>query len=219
MKKSEINNLKDKDLQLRYYLGGLKLMESDKCYYWCCDINCSCEKVPDDERLIEIKKFIEKHSLTNEGFIKLSYNFLRGGIMKYKGTYTPFFIELDNVLEPYNFIHKNSREIPDNDFRENELEILAEESVVKDYCAKYQLDITDFISFGKTSLNYRFAGLEVKQQKEAITLDLCDIVDGYGLSLPIDQVKAYRKAYNIFQMSVSNIQSPKTLYKKLGKKM
>ncbi len=201
MKKSEITELENKDLQLRYYLGGLQLISNGDqlCDYWTCDINCSCKEVPDDERIIEIKKFIDKHKLTNERFIKLSYNFLTGGIMKYNGEYTPLFIELGNVLMPYNFIHKNSREIPDNDFREKELESIANESVVKEYCTKYQLDITDFISLAKTSLNFRFILLQVKKQSDDFLQELYNIIDSYGLYLTREQVKAYREAYETNQ--------------------
>lgn len=114
MKKSDINKLEDKDLQLRYYLGGLQLINNGEqlCDYWTCDINCSCSEVHDDERLLEVKSFIEKHCLTNERFIKLSYGLLTGAIMKYKGMYSPLFTELEKVLELYNFIHTKKKKYP-----------------------------------------------------------------------------------------------------------
>lgn len=199
MKKSEINSLDDKDLQLRYYLGGLKRIrdgENQSCSYWACDINCSCSEVPDDERLIEVKNFIKKHNITNERFIKLSYWHLAGAVMKYKGSCSPLFLELENALKPYNFTHTNRVEIPDNDFREKELETVVNNSAVKVYCAKYELDPTDFISLAKTSLNYQIYPLQVaKNPNDAFLNELYDIIDSYGLYISREQIQKYREAY------------------------
>jgi len=199
MKKSEINRLDDKDLQLRYYLGGLKMIsdgENHLCNYWTCDINCSCSEVPNDERLIEVKNFIKKHNITNERFLKLSYWYLVGAVMKYKGSCSPLFLELENVLKPYNFTHTDYGEIPDNDFREKELETIVNESAVKVYCTKYGLDPTDFISLAKTSLNYRFYLLQVaKNPNDTFSNELYDIIDSYGLYISREQIREYREAY------------------------
>ena len=75
--------------------------------------------------------------------------------MKYKGVYSPLFVELEKVISPYNFTHTKHGEVPDSDFREKELESIVNDSLVKDYCSKYNLNVTDFISLAKTSTNSR----------------------------------------------------------------
>ena len=116
--------------------------------------------------------------------------------MKYKEMNSPLFIELEKVLEPYSFIHTKKREIPDNDFREKELENIANESIVKEYCAKYQLDVTDFLSLAKTSLNFKFTVLQVaKNSNDTFTSELFDIIDSYGLYVSREQIEEYREEY------------------------
>ncbi len=197
MKKSEINELDDNDLQLRYYLGGLtKEGENQLCDYWRCSIDCSCSTVPDDERLVEVKNFINTHNLTNECFLRLSYCFLKGCIMKYKGTYSPFFIELEKVIKPYNFVYTKSFEIPDSDFREKELENIVNDPIVKEYCSKYQLTVTDFIILAKTSINYNFYGVKTKKNPDGIRTyelhELNNIIDSYGLYVSRAYIEEYR---------------------------
>lgn len=203
MKKTEINELEDKDLQLRYYLGGLKLINDGKeqlCNYWMCNINCSCSNVPDDEKFISVKNFINKHNITNERFIKLSYWFLTGAIMKYKGMYSPLFIELEKVIEPFGFTHNKYGEIPDNDFREKELENIVNDFSVKEYCSKYQLDVTDFIILAKMSINYHFHRLQVAENPDdTFSHELCNIINNYGLYVPREYIEEYRKEFKNHQ--------------------
>ena len=61
MKKAKIKGLEDKDLQLRYFLGGLKVIY--QCTYWACNINCSCDPVLDDEN------FKKNHLFNNSACI------------------------------------------------------------------------------------------------------------------------------------------------------
>ena len=203
MRKSAINKLNDKDLQLRYYLGGLKLISDGKnqlCHYWTCDTDCSCSAVPNDERIVEVKKFINKHNITNERFIKLSYCFLIGAVMKYKGMYSPLFIELEKVVEPFHFTHEKYGEIPDNDFREKELENIVNDLSVKEYCSKYQLDVTDFITLAKMSINYQLRRLQVaKNPDDVFSNELYDIINNHGLYVPREYIKEYRKEYKKHQ--------------------
>ncbi len=214
MKKSKINSLDDKDLQLRYYLGGLQLINDGKeqlCHYWTCDIDCSCTAVCDDEKLTEVKKFISKHNLTNERFIKLSYCLLTNSVMKYKGKYSPFFIELERVIEPFGFIHTTNEEIQDNDFREKELENIVKEPAVKKYCSKYQLDEIDFIVLAKMSINYRFYILQVaKNPNDVFAKELCDIIGSHDLYVS----REYIKDYNNSQKTTSLLIETKIAQKK-----
>lgn len=195
MKKSEINKLDDKDLQLRYYLGGLKLIndgENTLCNYWTCDIDCSCTAVANDEKFVEVKKFINKHNLTNERFIRLSYCLLMNSVIKYKGKYSPFFTELENVIEPYNFTHTRSNNKQDNDFREKELENIANEPIVRKYCSKYQLDTIDFIVLAKMSINYRFYNLQIaKNPNDTFSKELVEIINSHNLYVSRECIKEY----------------------------
>ena len=75
------------------------MTNNEYCHYWICGLNCSCNIVPNDERLDAVKNFIKKHNITNERFLKLSYNFLIGAIMKYHGNYSQLFLELEKILK------------------------------------------------------------------------------------------------------------------------
>ena len=201
MKKSEITKLVDKDLQLRYYLGGLKqsyfggiFNDKTACNYWRCDINCSCSAVPDDERLLEVKRFISGHGFTNERFLKLSCAFLENDIMKYKGKYSPLFIELDGILKSYDFVHNPYSKIIDNDFREKELGSIIDESIVSEYCSKYQIDITDFISLAKTSINFNIPKIDVEKNDTFID-ELYDIIRSYNFYVSREQIEQYGEEY------------------------
>lgn len=166
-RKSEVKTLIDKDLQLRYYIGGLQdTINNESCSYWLCDIDCSCKKVPNDERLEDVKNFIKKHNITNERFLRLSYNYLIGAIMKYPLSYSHLFNELKDILKPYELVQTNKKEIPNSDFREKELEqiissVSEPNSMVESFIKKYALTFEDFISLAKTSLNYNIYRLDV----------------------------------------------------------
>ena len=114
MEKAKIRNLEDKDLQLRYFLGGLKIISTGgyQCTYWTCNINCSCEPVLDDDNFKKIIDFRDKHNFENERVTKLIYNYLIGAVMKYKESYTPLFEELGKIIKPYTLIDLNL--IPSN---------------------------------------------------------------------------------------------------------
>ena len=201
MKKSEINKLEDKNLQLRYYLGGLQLIsngDDQLCSYWRCGINCSCSMVSDDERLLKVKEFINKHGITNEGFIKLSYAFLTGYIMKYKEMNSPLFEELNIILDSYGFIHTKSGEIPDNDFREKELESIVNEAIVKEYLNKYKIEVADFISLAKTSLNLNFPTIYVaKNLDDTFASELRSIIDDHNFYVSREEIEEYREEFKI----------------------
>lgn len=199
MKKSEVKKLKDNDLQLRYFLGGLQTMLNvDTCHYWLCDIDCSCNIVPEDDRLDNVKRFIKNHNITNERFLKLSYNYLIGAVMKYKGKYSRLFIELEEVLKPYQFNQIYKHTIPDNDFREKELEDIVFNSndlYVKEYIKKYNLTEEDFIVLAKTSLNHNVYGLRLSNMEDTFMVEITDFTHHHGLNVTKEFIERYRKEY------------------------
>lgn len=200
MKKEAVTKLQDKDLQLRYFLGGLHTSTHNVyCNYWRCDINCSCNIVPDDERLNDVKSFIKNHNITNERFIKLSYNFLTGAIMKYHGNYSQLFLKLEEVLKPYGFNKLNGNEIPDNNFKEEELEKLINSSndsdtIIGNFIKKYNLTSEDFIILSKTILNYNIHGLQLSNPEDTFITEIKDIIDYYNLSVSKEDIQEYIKA-------------------------
>lgn len=223
MRKSEIRKLEDKDLQLRYFLSGLRKIkdgEESLCNFWACDINCSCEAFPEDERLIAVKKFIEKHNMTNERFLKLAYNYLIGAVMKYKGEYSPFFLELEEVIQPYQFIRTNRGKIQDNDFMEKELEELVintydSNSVVWDFIYKYNLTGIDFIVFAKVALNHNVYGLfGVTNPEDTFFTELKDIIDSYKLNIEYEYNEKEKN-----NLLVSEIRTLQKQYLELMKKL
>ena len=202
MRKNEIIKLEDKDLQLRYFLGGLKLSnDGHLCHYWTCDINCSCTPVLDDNNFKEVKDFVKKHHLTNERFLHLTHNYLKAAIMKYNGEYSPFFKELENLLKPYNFLHTNKGEIPDSDYGVKELENLLENKSINNniyyILNKYKFTPEDFICFAKTSINYNYYSLEyISCNNDEFGLDIKSIIEKNGLKVPREYIKKYRENYN-----------------------
>ena len=218
MKKNKINKLEDKDLQLRYYLGGLQSISNREdylCNYWGCDINCSCSMVSDDERLSKVKEFIDKHSITNERFIRLSYAFLTGYIMKYRGINSPLFEELAGILDPYCFKHTKIGEIPDNDFRERELESITSTPIVIAYLNKYKLDVADFISLAKTSLNFRLPTLYVENnQNDTFISELCSIIDKHNLYVSREIIEEYREEFKTKRENTQLVIDTKATQKK-----
>ena len=201
MKKNEIKNLDDKDLQLRYFLGGLKNINDESeniCVYWLCDIDCSCNIVADDERLDAVKNFIKKHNITNERFLKLSYNYLIGSIMKYRGTYAQLFLELEEVLKPYQFTKTNKGAIANNNFKEKELEYICSNpsnSLVGNFILKYKLTAEDFIILAKTILNHNLYGLHVSNSNDTFIIELKNILNYYKLTVSKEYIEEYRKIY------------------------
>ena len=220
MKKSQVEKLEDKDLQLMYFLGGLKdMINKENCHYWLCDIDCSCNIVPDDESLDAVKNFIKKHNITNERFIKLAYNFLIGAVMKYHGDYSQLFLELEEVLKPYQFTQSNEKKIPDNNFREEELEKLVNNAYepglfIYNFINKYNLTVEDFIILSKTILNYNFHGLSLSNLNDTFIIEIEDIINHYNLSIPKEYIQEYIKADEEKQETTKLIIETKTLQKK-----
>lgn len=219
MKKAEVKKLEDKDLQLRYFLGGLQSMATNEhCHYWKCDINCSCDIVPDDKRLDAVKTFIKNHNINNERFLKLSCHFLFGAIMKYHGNYSQLFLELKEVLKPYQFPQSNKKEIPDNNFREKELEKLVHssnepDSIVGNFIKKYNLTAEDFIVLSKTFINYNMFYLNFKANDTFMT-EIEDIINHYNLIIPKEYIEEYIKTSQDKQKNAELLIETKSVQKK-----
>ena len=112
----EIIKLEDKDLQLRYILGGLYPHGGMNCSkYWGCDIKCSTKPVEDDDRFKKVKNFIIKHNISNATFLRLTRTYLSNSYMTYDLECGNLIRELDNAISGYNFAHTNDK-IDDNDF-------------------------------------------------------------------------------------------------------
>ena len=155
----DILTLKDKELQLQYMLGGLKSRGNYNCNnFWNCDINCSTFPVKKDKRLLNIEKFIRKHNISNETFLRITRTFLLGKIQTYNSYEGEFIQQLDKLLEGYNFFHKKNLKIDEPTILDTELIKL----LIKDGCCKktklfnfskqYSLTATDFVVLAKTSI-------------------------------------------------------------------
>lgn len=159
----EIIKLEDKDLQLRYVLGGIYPHGGLNCdKYWGCDIRCSTSPVSTDENYEKVKIFITKHNISNSTFIRLAGSYLFGTFNSYKGDWGTLIPELDRTIMGYNFTHTNYERIPENDLKEQELlELIEREATVEgtnlnNLLTKYSLTPIDFIILAKTSINYQF---------------------------------------------------------------
>lgn len=197
----EIKKLEDKELQLRYLLGGLNSSEKTECKYnnfWGCDIRCSCTPIPNDDRLIKIKKFIEKHNISNETFMRLVLSYLKGYIVKYNSEYGELILELDRVLMDYKFKHSDVGKVIENDLKEKELLELIEKyrqvegSLLNNFLKKYSLTPTDFMVLAKTSLNYNFTVIRGFKIKD-LPIDLREILREFDIYQSWEYVKEYRK--------------------------
>lgn len=140
--------------------------------------------------------------------------------MKYNGMYSQLFLELEEVLKPYNFIRTNKGQIPDNTFREKELEKLVinaydSDSIVRDYIRKYNLTVEDFIILAKTSLNHNIYGLHVSNSDDTFTNEIVEITHKYGLNVTRDYILKYREEYKNKQESAELIIETKTAQKKI----
>jgi len=197
----EIRELEDKDLQLQYLLGGLNTSEKTACGYnafWNCDIRCSCNPIPNDDRLAKIKEFRNKHNISNETFMRLVLSYLKGSLVKYNGEYGELILDLDKVLRSYNFKHSTIGKVVENDLKEKELlELLVkygqvEGSSLNNFLKRYSLTPTDFMVLAKTSINYNFKilrGFEIKD----LPVDLKNVLEEFDLYQSWEYVKEYRK--------------------------
>lgn len=214
MKKTKIKELDDKDLQLRYYLGGLKSIGTEEhlCTYWACDLNCSCDAVEDDDSFKAIKEFRDNHNFTNERVIKLIYNYLIGSIMKYKDFYTPLFMELDNVIKPYNFIQNDIGKVSDIGYKEKELEtaVYSDSNLnVAQINYKYNITKEDFIALAKTYINDAFHGLCLSNPQDIFMYELKTIINSFNLDISKRNLEAYREAYNDTKLNTELLVSTK----------
>lgn len=199
---NEIRALEDKDLQLRYMLGGLNTDTKTVCGYnsfWSCDIRCSCTPVPNDDNFTYVKEFMQKHNIGNETFMRLTLSYLKGYLLYYKDEFSELFTELDTVLNRYKFKYASSGHINNNTLGEKELEKLIEQqgpisnSKLNQFLQKYNLSQHDFMTLAKTSLNYHFKvmrGFDVYD----LPVDLHALLDENRMYNSWEYVKIYRKS-------------------------
>ena len=226
LKKDKILDLKDRELQLRYFLSGLKKNNCGNnglCHYWTCDINCSLLPQKCDVNFENILNFIEIHNLSIKRFIHFTYNFLNGSIMKYNGKYGPFFIELENILKPYNLLYSTKGKIVDNDYGEKELEMIFNSNSINSevyiVLNKYKLYKEDFICIAKTSLNYNYYDWNLLSCKgDEIGTDISKILTDNNLVVSREYIKRYRNEYENAQL-VSDVKKSQKEYLKLLKKL
>lgn len=203
----EIIELKDKDLQLRYLLGGLNRENKEICGYntfWGCDIRCSCAPVPDDERFQRVKRFVEKHKISNDTFMRLMISYIKGYILKFDNEYGDLIEELDRALADYKYIHSKKNTVPENNFKEKELLDFIEKdsknqnSELNKFLTKYNLTQKDFLVLAKTTINYNFRvarGFEVKD----LPVDLKNIIVNNDLYQSYEFVKQYHEDLKLKQ--------------------
>lgn len=205
----EIYKLEDKDIQLQYILGGI-LMENENEYchgFFTCDIRCSTMPVLQDERFDKVKKFLEKHNISNSTFLRLVEVYRHGRIIPFHGDFGSFFPELDRVIKDYHprLYLENMEE---NDLKEKELLQLVntQNPAVLEFITKYNLTPVDFMILAKTSINYKFLELHL-QDREDLSKDLKNIVKANDLFQSYEFVKEYQKSQN------KNTPSPEPTHK------
>jgi len=203
LSQDEIRRLEDKNLQLRYLLGGLNTQENIVCesnIFWLCDIRCKCYPVPEDERLTRVKDFINNHNISNETFMRYVLSYTKGYLLRYKGKYGELIEELDRVLMNYKFIHSTCGKgrILENELKEKELlellDIYSEEkgSLINNFLSTYSLTKTDFMVLAKTRLNRRFQVLRGFKIKD-LPADLYNILEKFDLFQSEEFIKEYHR--------------------------
>ena len=227
MKKSEIVKIDDKDLQLRYYLGGLRVtMNDSQCYYWSCDIDCSCSRI-DEIDLTDIKDFIKKHNISNERFLLLAYNFLNGNFVYYHNEPSELIIELSEILKPLSFGKREKKE--DNTIFDEKLEELISDAKnphafyvndIRNFIKKYNLTDNDFITLAKTWISHRFWGLHIDYDRsiETFPSEIKSIINEHDLFIEKDKLDEFieaQKRYNEDTQLILETKSQQAKYLKL----
>lgn len=199
--KNDIKELKDKQLQLRYLLGGLNRADKYGCSsntFWTCDINCSCTPVHDDKRLDKIRDFIEKHNISIDSFFRLLYCEIKGRFCYFNNHgYGPLIEELKDIVSEYRFITKDSI-LKDNNYKEyillkytiNNLD--NQESQLNLYLKKYNITLTDFLILAKTSLLGNYSQHYFWERKD-IFEELNKILKENNLQGSLEEIREDRK--------------------------
>lgn len=217
---TEIRNLEDKDLQLRYMLGGLNRNDGyEACGYnafFSCDIRCSCMPVADDECLFKVKKFIEKHNISNETFMRLIKTHLNGWFYSFENDSGSLLPELEKIISDYNFERNNEEYFKQNRYKEKELlklvkkQIYDNESEINSILQKYSISVVDFMILAKTSLNYGYVGLRFETKD--LSNDIFDLLEKHNLYESREEVKKYQKKVE-GKSSKSLVKKRKNLFK------
>ncbi len=205
LSQTEIRNLEDKDLQLRYMLGGLNRNDGyEVCGYntfFSCDIRCFCMPVADDEYLFKVKKFIEKHNISNETFMRLIKTHLNGWFYSFENDSGSLLPELEEIISDYNFKRNNDEFFKQNKLKEKKLlklvkkQIYDNESEINSILQKYSISVVDFMILAKTSLNYEYAGLRFEPKD--LSNDIIDLLEKHNLYESLEEVKKYQKKLKV----------------------
>lgn len=202
---SDIQKLQDKDLQLRYYLGGLNSKDHKACDYnsfWNCDIKCHCSAVPDDEKFLQVKQFRDKHNFNNVMVLKLLRTYLSGSFNSYKGNWGKLIPELAVIISDYDFVHSTYNGFIENDLKEKEILQLLEDATASDslynpvieLLTKYSITPIDFIILAKTSVNHKYRLGRIHLDGN-LSVDLIKILDDNNLYESVEYVENYRKTF------------------------
>lgn len=197
----EIRKLEDKDLQLRYILGGLYPHGSQNCLtYWNC-IRCATLGVEDDERLQQVKEFIEKHNISNATFLILARTYQRGSFVDYKGSLGELISELATIFEVYQFPCVVDETPKISSLKEKELlELVAqgldnEASRLGQFLRKYDLSVADFMVLAKTSINASFRKISsFTDENFDLRKELVDLLNEANMYVSMEELEAYRKS-------------------------
>lgn len=199
----EIRNLEDKDLQLRYILGGLYPHGGQNCnVYWGCYSKCDTQPVEDDERLQKVKDFILNHNISNSTFLRLARSYIFETLNSYKGDFGSLIPELGEAILDYDFVHTKEERFKENDLKERELlelidkECGVEGTALNTFLGKYSLTPVDFMILAKTSINYKFKIGRVFEVTD-LPKDLQVILEANNLYQSYKFVEQYRKALEV----------------------
>ncbi len=201
--RNEILKLEDEKERVRYLLGGLNREDHTTCTYnrfWGCDLRCPTMPLEEDERLLKIYDFMEKHNIGSGTMLKFSRTLLHNRFNPYHHDLGQLIPELSKVLADYHFITIDDS-YSENDYKELELM----EFIIKNYdnenstlrllLAKYNITIIDFIILAKTSLNYKYySGLGI--ERTDLSKDIADLLTTAGIHDSYEKAVEYQKKYN-----------------------
>lgn len=216
----EIIALEDKNLQLRYLLGGLYPLGGNCNQFWTCDIKCRTLPVEDDEKFKVVQNFIQKHNISNSTFLSLTMSYLSGAFHSFMCDYGSLIPELDRVIMDYHFKHTNRRSFKENDLKEKELlELLGRDgnapgTSLNAFLTQYSLTGVDFMILAKTRIHYKYAfgrGFEVSD----LSKDLDSILRDNHLLQSYEWVQAYRESFEKRKVETQKGNEPKSLIKRI----
>ncbi len=204
LNQDQIEIIKDKDLQLRYILGGIQ-PNDDTIFprYWGCYLQGSgfvaiTAPVEEDKRLLMVKQFLEKHNIDNESFLQLTMTYLCNGFRTYKGDFGNFIPELCYAISGYCFPTSDELYYEDFDLLEKELLTFLNDNMndddstrLNEFLMKYSLTPVDFLILAKNTINRNW--LKVAFPNGKFIEELREILNENNLCMTSDAVKKHKK--------------------------